>query len=193
MNFQPTSLDEVIHITPQRFVDIRGFFAETYSHGIFARFGIDVGFVQGNHSRSALAGTVRGLHFQAPPHARSKLVRCGRGAIFDVAVDIRKGSPTYGKRVGYELTEDNGPQIYVPASFAHGFMTLHPNREIAYRCTDYYSPETEGAVRWNDPNIGIAWPLQGEVILSEKDAAAPMLAKLKTPFIYEYTGADANN
>ena len=172
-------------IEPYRFVDQRGFFAETYSQRVYAELGINENFVQDNHSLSAEIGTVRGLHFQAPPHAQAKLVRCGRGAIFDVAVDIRKGSVTYDKWVGYELSAANGAQLFIPAGFAHGFATLQPDSEIIYKCSDYYAPETEGALRWDDPAIGIDWPLQSAVILSEKDAVAPVLADLDSPFHME--------
>ena len=143
-------------ITPPRHGDHRGFFGETYSRRRFAKHGIDVEFVQDNHSLSHFVGTLRGLHFQAPPAAQGKLVRCGRGAIFDVVVDIRSGSPTYGKWEGYELSAENGHQLYVPVGFAHGFVTLEPDSEIVYKCTDYYAPETEGAVLWN--SCGIEWP-----------------------------------
>ena len=115
-------------------------------------------FLQDNHSFSWEPGTLRGLHFQAPPNAQGKLVRCGKGAIFDVAVDIRKGSPTFGHWDGYELTEENGHQLYVPVGFAHGFLTLKPKSEIVYKCTDYYDPEAQGSIRWDDPSIGIKWP-----------------------------------
>ena len=178
-------LSGLILITPRRFGDHRGFFAETYSQRIYAELGINENFVQDNHSLSAEIGTVRGLHFQGPPHAQAKLVRCGRGAIFDVAVDIRKGSATYGKSVGYELSAENGAQLFIPAGFAHGFATLQPDSEIIYKCTDYYAPETEGALRWDDPAIGIDWPLHGAAILSEKDAVAPVLANLDSPFHME--------
>ncbi len=144
---------------------------------------MDVDFVQDNHSLSAQVGTVRGLHFQAPPAAQAKLVRCGRGAIFDVAVDIRRGSPTYGQWMGAELSAENGHQLYVPAGFAHGFMTLLPDSEIVYKCSDYYAPATEGAVRWD--SCGIDWPLAGITpVLSDKDAVAPALAEFKSPFTY---------
>ncbi|PTX00110.1 dTDP-4-dehydrorhamnose 3,5-epimerase [Pararhodobacter aggregans] len=177
-----TRLEGVIQVVPRRFGDHRGFFAQTYTRRDYAAAGIDGDFVQDNHSLSAQVGTVRGLHFQAPPHAQGKLVRCGRGAIFDVAVDIRRGSPTFGDWVGFELSAENGAQLYVPPGFAHGFMTLLPDSEIVYKCTDYYAPETEGAVRWDDPAIGIDWPLQGEAVLSAKDAVAPLLADLDSPF-----------
>ena len=164
--------------------DHRGFFAETYSRRKYLELGIDDDFVQDNHSLSRDVGTLRGLHFQAPPHAQAKLVRCGRGAIFDVAVDIRKGSATYGQWEGYELTAKNGEQLYIPVGFAHGFVTLEPDSEIVYKCSDYHAPETEGAVLWNDPDIGIDWPTEAEPILSEKDAVAPLISELESPFIF---------
>jgi len=182
MQVEQTKLAGVTLITPKRFGDHRGFFAETYSRRLYADAGVQVTFVQDNHSLSAAVGTVRGLHFQAPPHAQDKLVRCGRGAIFDVAVDIRVGSPTYGQWVGYELSAENGAQLFVPAGFAHGFMTLEPHSEIIYKCSDYYAPQAEGALRWDDPAIGIAWPLNVEATLSEKDAVAPLLRDLESPF-----------
>ncbi len=185
MNVQKTDLAGILVIEPDRFGDHRGFFAETYSQRVYAELGILNDFVQDNHSLSAAVGTVRGLHFQMPPHAQAKLVRCGRGAIFDVAVDIRNGSPTYGKWTGYELSAVNGAQFYIPAGFAHGFVTLQPDSEIIYKCSDYYAPETEGAVRWDDPAIGIEWPFQGTAILSDKDAAAPMLADVDSHFHFE--------
>ncbi len=172
-------------LRPKRFVDHRGFFAETYSQRAYAALGIDATFVQDNHSLSAAAGTVRGLHFQAPPHSQAKLVRCGRGAIFDVAVDIRRGSPTYGQWAGYTLSGENGAQLYIPVGFAHGFATLEPDSEIIYKCSDYYAPETEGALRWDDPDICIDWPLAGEAVLSEKDARAPLLTDFNSPFTLE--------
>ena len=171
-------------LEPIRRVDHRGFFAETYSKRKYSELGIDVEFVQDNHSLSRHVGTVRGLHFQAPPFAQAKLVRCGRGAIFDVAVDIREGSPTYGHWEGYELTAENGDQLYIPVGFAHGFVTLVPDSEIVYKCSDYYAPETEGSVLWSDPEIGIDWPTGSDPIISDKDAAAPLLADLETPFIF---------
>ena len=171
-------------LKPKRHGDHRGFFSETYSRRKYSELGIDVEFVQDNHSLSREFGTLRGLHFQAPPHAQAKLVRCGRGAIFDVAVDIRRGSPTYGEWEGYELSVKNGDQLYVPVGFAHGFVTLEPDSEIVYKCSDYYAPETEGVVFWNDPNIGIKWPTVADPILSDKDAAAPLLVDLESPFVF---------
>jgi len=185
MIVESTTIPDVKRIIPQRFTDGRGFFAETYHQAKLADLGIDVNFVQDNHSLSAKAGTVRGLHFQAAPHAQAKLVRCGRGAIFDVAVDIRRGSPSFGKWVGTELSADNGHQILIPAGFAHGFVTLQPDSEIIYKCSDYYAPEFEGTLRWNDPAIGIDWPLSGRAALNERDANAPLLADLKSPFTWD--------
>ena len=172
------------HIKPERHGDHRGFFAETYSRCKYSELGIDIEFVQDNHSLSKEVGTLRGLHFQAPPHAQGKLVRCARGAIFDVAVDIRRGSPTYGQWKGYELTAENGDQLYIPVGFAHGFVTLGPDSEIVYKCSDYYAPETEGAILWNDPDIGINWPTKADPILSDKDAVAPLFSDLESPFIF---------
>ena len=172
----------LIRIEPKRYADQRGFFAETYSRRSYAEMGVEEEFVQDNHSLSHAAGTLRGLHFQAPPVAQGKLVRCGRGAIFDVAVDIRRGSPTYGQWEGYELSAENGHQLYVPLGFAHGFVTLEPDSEVVYKCTDYYAPETEGAVRWD--SCGIGWPLSGDPVLSDKDAIAPALADIDSPFVY---------
>ena len=171
-------------IIPQRFGDQRGFFAETYSRHKYAEMGVNVEFVQDNYSLSHDVGTLRGLHFQAPPHAQGKLMRCGRGAFFDVAVDIRRGSPTYGQWVGYVLSAENGHQLYVPVGFAHGFVTLEPDSEIVYKCSDYYAPETEGLLQWDDPDIGIEWPLKGNPTLSEKDAIAPLLKGFESPFIF---------
>lgn len=137
--------------------------------------------MQDNHSISAAVGTVRGLHFQAPPHAQAQLVRCGRGAIFDVAVDLGRGSPSCGRWAGYTLSAENGAQLCIPV----GFATLEPDSEIIYKCSDYYALETEGALRWDDPDIGIAWPLTNASVLSEKDAAAPLLAGFNSPFNFE--------
>ena len=181
MIVEETDLPGVKVLTPRRFGDDRGFFSESWSKRAFADVGINDEFVQDNHSLSAARGTVRGLHFQAPPHAQAKLVRCGRGRIFDVAVDIRKGSPTYGNWFGAELSFDNGKQLFVPAGYLHGFMTLEPDSEIIYKCSDFYAPECDGAVRWD--SCGIDWPLAGIApVLSEKDAAAPVLAAFETPF-----------
>lgn len=184
--FFETPLPDVWQITPRRFGDHRGYFSESYNARVFEAKGFQLDFVQDNHSLSAASGTVRGLHFQSPPHAQTKLVRCGRGRIFDVAVDIRKGSPTFGQWYGVELSQENGTQLLIPAGFLHGFMTLEPNSEIIYKCTDFYAPECDGGVRWDDPDIGIVWPEQDStIILSPKDKDAPLLKNFNTPFAYE--------
>lgn len=182
MEFTETTLPGVMLIVPRRFGDRRGFFAETWSARAFADAGIDAAFVQDNHSLSAASGTLRGLHFQAPPHGQAKLVRCGRGALLDVALDIRRGSPTYGRATAHELTAENGHMLWIPEGFAHGFVTHAPDTEIVYKCTGAYAPEAEGAVRWSD--AGIDWGVT-DPILSDKDAAAPPLAALDTPFVWK--------
>lgn len=185
MQIEKTPLPGVLILTPRRFGDHRGFFSESWNRRTLAQSGVDLPeFVQDNHSMSAQKGTVRGLHFQSPPHAQGKLVRCGRGAIFDVAVDVRSGSTTYGQWVGLELSFDNGKQLWIPAGFLHGFMTLHSDSEIIYKCTDHYAPECDGAVRWD--SCGIDWPIDiATPVLSDKDAGAPIFADFKTPFVYE--------
>jgi len=181
MIVEETGLPGCLLITPKRFGDERGFFSECWSKRAFEKAGIDVEFVQDNHSLSALKGTVRGLHFQSPPHAQAKLVRCGRGRIFDVAVDIRRGSPTFGKWTGAELSFENGRQLYVPEGFLHGFQTLEDDSEIVYKCSDFYAPDCDGSVRWD--SCGIDWPLSSpSPVLSEKDAAAQVFADFETPF-----------
>lgn len=184
---EPTSLRDVYRISPPRFGDHRGFFAESWNKQALTNAGLLLpDFVQDNHSSSRDAGTVRGLHYQSPPHAQGKLVRCGRGRIFDVAVDIRKGSPTYGHWIGEELSFENGKQLWIPAGFLHGFMTLEPESEIIYKCTDHYAPDCDGAVKWD--SCGIDWPLDEVApIISEKDANAPTLGSFETPFTYGET------
>lgn len=185
MFVEKTELPGILLITPKRFGDNRGFFSESWNKRTFSDHGIDLEFVQDNHSLSARKGTIRGLHFQSPPHAQAKLIRCGRGRIFDVSVDVRRGSPSFGKWFGTELSFNNGKQILVPEGFLHGFMTLEEDSEIVYKCTDYYAPECDGAVRWN--SCGVDWPLSGtEPVLSDKDEAAQTLAEFETPF--EYSG-----
>lgn len=183
MDIEKTALPGVLLLTPRRIGDARGFFAETWNRARMEAAGLQIDFVQDNHSLSAAPNTIRGLHFQAPPHAQDKLVRCGRGVLFDVAVDIRKGSPTYGQWTGAELSAENGRQLLVPAGFAHGFATRLPDTEIIYKCSDYYTPETEGALRWDAP--GIDWGLSGPPVLSQKDAAAPGLDGFDSPFSFE--------
>jgi dTDP-4-dehydrorhamnose 3,5-epimerase len=183
LEIESTALPGVLILTPARHGDARGFFSESWNRARLAERGIGIDFVQDNHSLSAKAGTLRGLHFQAPPHAQAKLVRCGRGRLWDVAVDVRRGSPNYGRWVGVELSAENGRQLLVPAGFLHGFVTREPDTEIVYKCSDYYSPEADGAVRWD--GCGIDWDLDGEPVLSAKDAAAPPLDAFETPFAYE--------
>ena len=185
MQIEQTALPGVLILTPQRFGDARGFFSESWNRARLAEHGIDLDFVQDNHSMSVPVNTVRGLHFQAPPHAQDKLVRCGQGALFDVAVDIRKGSPSYGAWIGVELSAENGKQLLVPQGFLHGFATRVPDTEILYKCTDYYAPDCDGAVRFDDPDIGVDWGLSGPAVLSDKDAAAPLLADFDSPFTWE--------
>lgn len=183
MQIETTPLPGVVILTPARFGDARGFFSESWSRKRLADAGIDIDFVQDNHSVSAKAGTVRGLHFQSPPHAQAKLVRCGRGVLFDVAVDIRRGSPTYGHWLGVELSAENGRQLLIPAGFLHGFVTRVDDTEIVYKCSDYYAPDCDGSVAWD--SVGIDWGTSEVPVLSAKDAAAPRLADFVTPFVYE--------
>ncbi|MEL7116379.1 MAG: dTDP-4-dehydrorhamnose 3,5-epimerase [Pseudomonadota bacterium] len=185
MQIEKTKLSGVLILTPQRHGDSRGFFCESWNKQRMAAAGLDYDFVQDNHSISHAPGTLRGLHYQAPPHAQDKLVRCGRGALFDVAVDIRQGSPTYGDWVGVELSFENGKQLMIPAGFLHGFLSLVPDTEIIYKCTDFYNADADGAVRWDDPAIGIEWPLDGAPRLSGKDEAAPLLSDIDPIFTYE--------
>jgi dTDP-4-dehydrorhamnose 3,5-epimerase len=181
---EKTKLEGVLLLTPKRFGDARGFFSESWSKRAMAEHGIDYDWVQDNHSLSMQEGTVRGLHFQAPPHAQAKLVRCGRGALFDVAVDIRRGSPTYGAWVGFELSFENGRQLLIPEGFLHGFATREPETEILYKCSDYYAPDCDGAVRFD--SLDIDWGLAGlEPVLSEKDAAAQAFSDFESPFVRE--------
>ena len=174
-------------ISGKKFADGRGWFSEVYNARTFADRGVDATFVQDNQSFSRAQGTIRGLHFQTPPHGQGKLVRCLRGAIFDVAVDVRKGSPTYGQWVGAELSQDNGQQLFIPVGFAHGFITLAPDTEVFYKVTDFYAPPCDGGLRWNDPAIGVEWPgLAGEPPhLSEKDEKLPFLDEFDSPFPYD--------
>jgi dTDP-4-dehydrorhamnose 3,5-epimerase len=167
----------------RRFADARGVFAETWSQRDCAALGVGDAFVQDNWSRSDASGTVRGLHFQCPPHAQAKLVRVLRGRILDVAVDLRLFSPGFGRHVAVELAEGDGRMLYVPVGFAHGFCTLEPNTEVAYKVTDVYAPDCDAGVAWDDPDLAIDWPVVREaVVLSEKDARLPRLAELQAPF-----------
>jgi dTDP-4-dehydrorhamnose 3,5-epimerase len=176
---QPTALPDVLVVSTTWFGDERGSFSETYQRDRFAQAGIAVSFIQDNQAVSRHAGTLRGLHFQKPPAAQSKLVRVTRGAIFDVAVDIRPGSPTYGKWAGVELSADNRLQLFVPAGFAHGYVTLEDDTDVLYKVDAPYAPATEGGILWNDPAIGIDWPKLGtDIVITPRDAALPRLDAL---------------
>ena len=169
-------------VRPRRFRDDRGWFMETYSTVRYAERGIDVTFVQDNHSMSRDIGVLRGLHWQAPPNGQDKLVRCVRGAIWDVAVDARRGSPTFGRWVAAELSAENGHQLFVPVGFAHGFVTLRPDTEVEYKVSGLYAPESEGGIIWNDPALALPWPLVRQPTLSPKDVTLPPPAVAITPF-----------
>lgn len=170
-------------LVPRRIGDERGYFAETFRADLFVRECGEFAFVQDNESLSTKAGTIRGLHFQSMPHAQGKLVRCAAGALFDVAVDIRGGSPTYGQWVGETLTPGNGKQLWIPAGFAHGFCSLEPNTVISYKVTDYYSAECDKGLAWNDPSVGIVWPATADPdTLSAKDCQQPPLVDLPAYF-----------
>jgi len=183
MVFTRLAIPDVVLVTPKRFADKRGWFAETYNAAQFEEAGIRSVFVQDNHSCSSRKFTVRGLHFQRPPHAQAKLVSVVRGAIFDVAVDLRRDSPSYGRHVSVLLTAENGEATFVPRGFAHGFCTLEDNTEVIYKVDAAYAPESEGGLLWNDPDLAIAWPAPaGEATVSEKDAQLPKLADARISF-----------
>lgn len=183
MKVQETHLSGVFVIEPKRHGDERGFFSESWSKRHMSAAGLHYDFVQDNHSLSRQAGTLRGLHYQAPPHAQAKLVRCGRGRLFDAVVDIRVGSPTYGESFGIELSDQNGLQLLVPEGFLHGFITRDPDTEVVYKVNDYYSAECDGSVRWD--SCGIDWGYDGIPTLSAKDQTAPTLAEFESPFVWE--------
>ena len=186
MKVTATALPDVKIYQPKRFGDARGYFSEWYNARNFAAAGLDQLFVQDNLAFSAAVGTLRGLHYQKPPHAQGKLVGVLQGAVFDVALDIRQGSPTYGQHVSVELSAELGNQIFVPPGFAHGYCTTRPDTLVAYKVTDFYHPETEGGLLWNDPDLAIAWPVDGAPQLAERDARLPRLAELgPSPFAYE--------
>jgi dTDP-4-dehydrorhamnose 3,5-epimerase len=186
MQVRRLGLPEVLEIVPPRIADHRGFFSETYSQQKFADIGIDITWVQDNHSLSRECGVLRGLHYQVPPMAQDKLVRVVRGAIFDVAVDIRRGSPNFGRWVSLTVTAELWNQILVPKGFAHGFLTLMPNTEVIYKVSAPYSPEHDRAIRYDDPDIAIVWPDAGRApILSDKDLTAPYLLDSDTGFVFD--------
>lgn len=173
---------------PRRFGDDRGWFMETCNPKMLAAADIDVMFVQDNHSMSRDVGTIRGIHFQRPPHAQAKLVRCVRGRIMDYAIDLRAGSPTYGRYFAAELSADNDSQLFVPVGYGHAFVTLEPDTEIMYKVSDIYAPECDGGIAWNDPDLAIDWPLPaGGPILSAKDGVLPTLDAFDSPFVYDGT------
>jgi dTDP-4-dehydrorhamnose 3,5-epimerase len=185
LDIADTAIPEVKRLVPRRFADSRGFFTETWNAGRLGAAGLDLAFVQDNHSYSAAAGTVRGLHYQAPPMAQAKLVRVARGAVRDVAVDIRRGSPTYRQWVAEELSAENGVQLLVPRGFLHGFVTLVPDTDVLYKVDAPYAADCDGAVRFDDPDLAIDWGIDpAAAILSEKDARAPLFRDFVTPFRY---------
>ena len=179
MEFVPTSLPEVVEIRPRRFGDDRGWFSEVYKRDEFVDAGIDTTFVQDNESFSATPGTLRGLHYQIAPDAQAKLVRVLSGSILDVAVDLRRGSPSFGEHVAVTLSAEDGNQLFVPVGFAHGFLTLAPDVRVTYKVGARYAPDSERSIRWDDPDIGIDWPeLAGSgPVISDKDAVAPLLSE----------------
>ena len=188
MKIRETTIPEVLIISPQKHGDHRGFFSETYNYSAMQNAGLKISFVQDNQSLSAKAQTLRGLHYQAPPFAQDKLVRVIRGSILDVAVDIRRGSPTFGQHVAKVISAKEWNQIFVPKGFAHGFMTLEKDTEVLYKVSDYYAPEFDFGIKWNDPGLGINWGVSAaSVTLSEKDENQPLLNEIETPFVFEGT------
>lgn len=185
MQIEPTAIPEVKLLTPKRFGDNRGYFSEVYNQRVFREAGLDLELIQDNQSLSREVGTLRGLHYQAPPFAQAKLVRVVTGRIYDVAVDIRVGSPTYGRWVGEELSAENLKQLLVPVGFLHAFVTLDPDTTVLYKVTAPYSAAHDGGVAWDDPDIGIVWPLGGSApVLSAKDGQQPRLKDFANPFRY---------
>ena len=181
-----TEIAEVKEIRPVRHRDSRGFFSEIFREDVLRQHGIAVSFVQENHSLSTERGVVRGLHFQLPPMSQAKLVRVAAGSVFDVAVDLRQGSPTFGRHVAVVLSAAEGNQLFVPEGFAHGFCTLEPDSEIVYKVNRYYSAEHDRGLLWDDPELGIAWPVAAAAaLLSDKDRRQPRLADLPVAFRYE--------
>jgi dTDP-4-dehydrorhamnose 3,5-epimerase len=183
MRVERTSIEGVLIVRPQKIGDHRGFFSETFKASALAPYGVAHDWPQDNHSFSAQRGVVRGLHFQCPPAAQAKLLRVIRGAIFDVALDLRKASPTYGRHTAIELSADNWAQLYVPAGFAHGFCTLTEDTELLYKVSAQYAPAEEGGVLWRDPALAISWPVSNEAaILSARDRDWPLLKDFVSPF-----------
>lgn len=180
--FETTPIPDLLIVRPKRFGDHRGFFSEVWKREAFAAEGLEFDWCQDNHSRSAEPGTLRGLHYQAPPKAQAKLVRCTAGRVWDVAVDVRPGSSAYGKWFGLELSAENWTQLLVPRGFLHGFISLEPDSEVLYKVDNPYAPDCDGGVIWNDPTLAIDWPFPGEPVLSEKDRTAPTLIDWTNPF-----------
>ncbi len=189
MDIKPTAIPGVFLLGPRFFHDARGYFVETYNQRAAHAAGITADFVQDNQAFSHQRGTVRALHFQAPPHAQAKLVRVLRGSIYDVAVDLRAGSPTYGRWTAATLTAHSGEQIFVPRGFAHGYCTLEADTEVAYKVDDYYAPDCDRGVIWNDPALAVDWPVSpSDAVLSDKDRQLPRFADFVTPFRYDPAG-----
>lgn len=185
MEITRAAIPDVLIVKPKKFGDERGFFSETFKASALEAFGVRHAWVQDNHSFSAAPGVVRGLHFQTGDDAQAKLIRVTRGALLDVAVDIRKGSPTYGRHVAVELSAENWTQLFIPIGFAHGFVTLTPDTEALYKVTTGYAPQAEGGVLWNDPDLGIAWPIpEREATINARDAGWPRLKDFDSPFVY---------
>lgn len=185
MQIIATAIPEVKEVRPVRHRDQRGFFSEIFRENVLREAGISCPFVQENHSLSVDRGVVRGLHFQIPPAAQAKLVRAAAGSLLDVAVDIRRGSPTYGKHVAVVLSASEGNQLFIPVGFAHGFCTLEPDTELVYKVSNYYSSEHDRGIAWNDPALGIDWPVaDADAVLSDKDRRQPLLADLPAQFTY---------
>ncbi len=183
MDVTNLTIEAVKLVRPRRRSDARGYFVETWNRRAFADAGIDIDFVQDNASFSRHTGTIRGLHFQRPPRAQAKLVGVLKGSVLDVAVDLRRGSATFRRHVSAVLSAEGGEQLFVPAGFAHGFCTLEPDTEVAYKVSDFYSPEHDTGILWNDPDLGIEWPLRGrDPVLSEKDRALPPLSRANPEF-----------
>ncbi|WP_395667208.1 dTDP-4-dehydrorhamnose 3,5-epimerase [Methylocella sp.] len=186
MDVKTTAAPGVVMLKPRRFQDSRGYFSETYNQRAFAAAGVAADFIQDNQSYSAKAGTIRGLHFQLPPAAQAKLVRVLRGAVFDVALDLRRGSPFYGRWVAETLTADGGEQLFIPQGFAHAFCTLVDDTEVAYKVDDFYAPQSDCGLIWNDPDVAVDWPEAArEAVLSDKDAKLGRLRDFVSPFVYE--------
>ena len=186
MHFDTTPIRDLLILRPKRHLDRRGFFSETWSAEPWRERGLEISWCQDNHSMSRAAGVLRGLHYQAPPMAQAKLVRCSRGGIWDVAVDARRGSASFGNWFGIELSAENWLQLFVPRGFLHGFLTLEPDTEVQYKADNPYAPECDGAVAWNDPDLAIDWPITAAPVLSARDAAAPGFSDWETPFELEH-------